>query len=293
VVVTDARFRALQSQRPAASNPHASTRSLSTLTSPSWRKATSRSYPARHRRYVGLQSAIARAPNLPRHGSTAHAGQECLVIEYAPPTPTSHPKLYVPSLKPTSSANTLAPAKPAPAQHPRRHALAAPRPRPPRRPRRRRTSSPSGRRESQPGHAFAPTPLQREFESASSTRKPRPAARHPRNQGEWNAQTHDRLIAATSASARPKSASAPLQSRPGRQTGRRARPHHRPRQQHFNTSASAWPITHPHRAALPLPHRRAQEQVIRDLAAGAVDIVIGTTASSRTTSHQRPRPRRH
>ena len=238
-------------------------------------------------RYVGLQVLPLGAGTKPTEGpgANAHAGQECLVIEYAPSDPAQPPpKLYVPVTeahlvskyvgtgKARPPLNTLGGTRWAKAKA---HAERAVR-------------DVAGdllaiqaARESQPGHPFAPdTPWQREFESAFIFEE---------------TPDQERAIVETKADMeRPKPMDRLICGDVGfgkTEVGIRAAfkavmdgkqvavlvPTTVLAQQHYNTFRERM-ADYPIRVELlsRFRTRRAQEAVVRDLAAGAVDIVIGT-----------------
>jgi transcription-repair coupling factor (superfamily II helicase) len=238
-------------------------------------------------RYVGLQVLPLGAGTKPTEGSGAntHAGQECLVIEYASSDPAQPPpKLYVPVTeahlvskyvgtgKARPPLNTLGGTRWANAKAHAERAV-------------RDVAgdllSIQAARESQPGHPYAPdTPWQREFESAFIFEE---------------TPDQDRAIVETKADMeRPKPMDRLICGDVGfgkTEVGIRAAfkavmdgkqvavlvPTTVLAQQHYNTFRERM-ADYPIRVELlsRFRTRRAQEAVVRDLAAGAVDIVIGT-----------------
>jgi transcription-repair coupling factor (superfamily II helicase) len=238
-------------------------------------------------RYVGLQVLPLGAGTKPTEGTgaNANAGQECLVIEYAPSDPAQPPpKLYVPVTeahlvgkyvgtgKARPPLNTLGGTRWARAKAQAERAV-------------RDVASDllaiQAARESQPGHPFAPdTPWQREFESAFIYEE---------------TPDQERAIVETKADMeRPKPMDRLICGDVGfgkTEVGIRAAfkavmdgkqvavlvPTTVLAQQHYNTFRERM-ADYPIRVELlsRFRTRRAQEAVVRDLAAGAVDIVIGT-----------------
>ncbi len=238
-------------------------------------------------RYVGLQVLPVGAGTKPTEGSgtSAHAGLEGLVIEYAPSDPTQPPpKLYVPVTeahlvskyvgtgKARPPLNTLGGNRWAKAKAQAERAV-------------RDVASDllaiQAARESQPGHPFAPdTPWQREFESAFIFEE---------------TPDQDRAIVETKADMeRPKPMDRLICGDVGfgkTEVGIRAAfkavldgkqvavlvPTTVLAQQHYNTFRERM-ADYPIRIELlsRFRTRRAQLAVIRELAAGSVDIVIGT-----------------
>ena len=238
-------------------------------------------------RYVGLQVLPLGAGTKPTEGpgANAYAGQECLVIEYAPGDPAQPPpKLYVPVTeahlvskyvgtgKARPPLNTLGGTRWAKAKAQAERAV-------------RDVAGDllaiQAARESQPGHPFAPdAPWQREFESAFIFEE---------------TPDQDRAIVETKADMeRPKPMDRLICGDVGfgkTEVGIRAAfkavmdgkqvavlvPTTVLAQQHFNTFRERM-ADYPIRVELlsRFRTRRAQEAVVRDLAAGAVDIVIGT-----------------
>ena len=238
-------------------------------------------------RYVGLQVLPLGAGTKPTEGpgANAHAGQECLVIEYASSDPAQpSPKLYVPVTeahlvskyvgtgKARPPLNTLGGTRWAKAKAHAERAV-------------RDVAgdllSIQAARESQPGHPCAPdTPWQREFESAFIFEE---------------TPDQDRAIVETKADMeRPKPMDRLICGDVGfgkTEVGIRAAfkavmdgkqvavlvPTTVLAQQHYNTFHERM-ADYPIRVELlsRFRTRRAQEVVVRDLAAGSVDIVIGT-----------------
>ncbi|MGO8930929.1 MAG: transcription-repair coupling factor [Limisphaerales bacterium] len=238
-------------------------------------------------RYVGLQVLPLGAGTKPTEGpgANAYAGQECLVIEYAPGDPAQPPpKLYVPVTEAHLVSKYVGTGKARPPlttlggtrwAKAKAHAERAVR-------------DVAGdllsiqaARESQPGHAFAPdAPWQREFESAFIFEE---------------TPDQERAIVETKADMeRPKPMDRLICGDVGfgkTEVGIRAAfkavmdgkqvavlvPTTVLAQQHYNTFRERM-ADYPIRIELlsRFRTRRAQEAVVRDLAAGAVDIVIGT-----------------
>ena len=238
-------------------------------------------------RYVGLQVIPLGAGTKPTEGpgANAHAGQECLVIEYASGDPAQPPpKLYVPVTeahlvskyvgtgKARPPLNTLGGTRWAKAKAHAERAV-------------RDVAgdllSIQAARESQPGHPCAPdTPWQREFESSFIFEE---------------TPDQDRAIVETKADMeRPKPMDRLICGDVGfgkTEVGIRAAfkavmdgkqvavlvPTTVLAQQHYNTFRERM-ADYPIRVELlsRFRTRRAQEAVVRDLAAGSVDIVIGT-----------------
>jgi transcription-repair coupling factor (superfamily II helicase) len=238
-------------------------------------------------RYVELQVIPLGAGTKPTEGpgANAHAGQECLVIEYASGDPAQPPpKLYVPVTeahlvskyvgtgKARPPLNTLGGTRWAKAKAHAERAV-------------RDVAgdllSIQAARESQPGHPCAPdTPWQREFESAFIFEE---------------TPDQDRAIVETKADMeRPKPMDRLICGDVGfgkTEVGIRAAfkavmdgkqvavlvPTTVLAQQHYNTFRERM-ADYPIRVELlsRFRTRRAQEAVVRDLAAGSVDIVIGT-----------------
>jgi transcription-repair coupling factor (superfamily II helicase) len=237
-------------------------------------------------RYLGLQVLPIGAGTKPTEASApTTSGQECLVIEYAASDPTQPaPKLYVPVTeahlvskyvgtgKARPPLNTLGGTRWAKAKEHAERAV---------RDVAGELLSIQAARESQPGHAFAPdTPWQREFESAFLFE-----------------ETPDQLRAIVEAKAdmeRPKPMDrlicgdvgfgktevAIRAAFKGVMDGRQVAvlvPTTVLAQQHFNTFRERM-ADYPVRVELlsRFRTRRAQQRVIKDLATGGVDIVIGT-----------------
>ncbi|MCX6922332.1 MAG: DEAD/DEAH box helicase, partial [Verrucomicrobia bacterium] len=238
-------------------------------------------------RYLGLQVLPLSAGTKPTEGTgaIAHQGQECLVIEYAPSDPSQQPpKLYVPVTeahlvgkyvgtgKARPPLNTLGGVRWAKAKEHAERAV-------------RDVASDllaiQAARESQAGHPFAPdAPWQREFESAFIFQE---------------TPDQERAIVETKADMeRPKPMDRLICGDVGfgkTEVGIRAAfkavmdgkqvavlvPTTVLAQQHYNTFRERM-ADYPIRVELlsRFRTRRAQDGVIRDLAAGAVDIVIGT-----------------
>jgi transcription-repair coupling factor (superfamily II helicase) len=238
-------------------------------------------------RYVGLQVLPLGAGTKPTEGPGAnvHAGQECLVIEYAPGDPEQPPpKLYVPVTeahlvskyvgtgKARPPLNTLGGTRWARAKAQAERAV-------------RDVASDllaiQAARESQPGHSFAPdAPWQREFESAfifEETHDQERAIFETKSDME-RPKPMDRLICGDVGFGKTEVGirAAFKAVLDGKQVAVLV-PTTVLAQQHYNTFRERM-ADYPIRVELlsRFRTRRAQEAVVRDLAAGAVDIVIGT-----------------
>jgi transcription-repair coupling factor (superfamily II helicase) len=238
-------------------------------------------------RYVGLQVLPPGAGTKPTEGSgaNAHAGQECLVIEYAPgDSAQPPPKLYVPVTeahlvskyvgtgKARPPLNTLGGTRWAKAKAHAERAV-------------RDVAgdllSIQAARESQPGHPFAPdAPWQREFEGAfifEETLDQERAIVETKTDME-RPKPMDRLICGDVGFGKTEVGirAAFKAVMDGKQVAVLV-PTTVLAQQHYNTfreRMADYPI---HVELLSrFRTRRAQEAVVRDLAAGSVDIVIGT-----------------
>ncbi|MDE3066596.1 MAG: transcription-repair coupling factor [Verrucomicrobiota bacterium] len=236
-------------------------------------------------KFLGLKNlpASSRSPNsqLP----STNSGTECLVIEYAPRNPGDEPpKLYVPvseahlvskyigAGKAQPPLNTLGGARWRRAKEQAERAvrdLAA------------ELLQIQAARESQPGHAFKPdAPWQREFESAfiyEETPDQRRAIEEAKCDME-KPKPMDRLICGDVGFGKTEVAirAAFKAVMDGRQVAVLV-PTTVLAQQHFNTFRDRM-ADYPVRIELlsRFRTRRQQERVVRDLANGAVDIVIGT-----------------
>ena len=238
-------------------------------------------------RYIGLQVLPVGAGTKPTEGSgaSANAGQECLVIEYAPSDPAQPlPKLYVPVTeahlvgkyvgtgKARPPLNTLGGARWARAKAQAERAV-------------RDVASDllaiQAARESQAGHPFAAdTPWQREFEGAfifQETPDQERAIVETKTDME-RPKPMDRLICGDVGFGKTEVGirAAFKAVMDGKQVAVLV-PTTVLAQQHYNTFCERM-ADYPIRVELlsRFRSRRAQEGVIRDLAAGAVDIVIGT-----------------
>ena len=238
-------------------------------------------------RYVGLQVLPMGAGTKPTEGTgaNANAGQECLVIEYAPSDPAQPPpKLYVPVTeahlvgkyvgtgKARPPLNTLGGTRWAKAKAQAERAV-------------RDVASDllaiQAARESQPGHPFAPdTPWQREFESAfiyEETPDQERAILETKADLE-RPKPMDRLICGDVGFGKTEVAirAAFKAVMDGKQVAVLV-PTTVLAQQHFNTFTERM-ADYPIRVELlsRFRSRRDQQRVVRDLAVGAVDIVIGT-----------------
>ncbi len=238
-------------------------------------------------RYVGLRVLPMGAGTKPTEGAgaNANAGQECLVIEYAPSDPTQPPpKLYVPVTeahlvgkyvgtgKARPPLNTLGGTRWARAKAQAERAV-------------RDVASDllaiQAARESQPGHAFAPdTPWQREFESAFIYEETPDQARaivETKTDLE-RPKPMDRLICGDVGFGKTEVAiRAAFKAVMGGKQVAVLVPTTVLAQQHFNTFRERM-ADYPIRVELLSRFRsqREQRRVVADLAAGAVDIVIGT-----------------
>jgi transcription-repair coupling factor (superfamily II helicase) len=237
-------------------------------------------------RYLGLQVLPIGSGTKPIHGAgPANAGQECLVIEYAPNDPSQPPpKLYVPVTeahlvskyvgtgKARPPLNTLGGHRWAKAKEHAERAV-------------RDVASEmlaiQAARESQPGHAFTPdTPWQREFESAFIFEEtPDQMKAIVETKGDMERpKPMDRLICGDVGFGKTEVGirAAFKAVMDGRQVAVLV-PTTVLAQQHYNTFRERM-ADYPVRIELlsRFRTRRAQQQVIKDLAAGSVDIVIGT-----------------
>jgi transcription-repair coupling factor (superfamily II helicase) len=238
-------------------------------------------------RYVGLQVLPVGAGAKPTEGGivSASAGQECLVLEFAPADPAQPPpRLYVPVTeahlvskyvgtgKARPPLNTLGGTRWAKAKAQAERAV-------------RDVASEllaiQAARESQPGHPFAPdTPWQREFESAflyEETPDQRRAIVETKTDME-RPKPMDRLICGDVGFGKTEvGIRAAFKSvLDGKQVAVLV-PTTVLAQQHFNTFRERM-ADYPVRVELlsRFRTRRVQQRVVKDLAAGAVDIVIGT-----------------
>jgi transcription-repair coupling factor (superfamily II helicase) len=238
-------------------------------------------------RYIGLQVLPLGAGAKPTEGTaaSANAGQECLVIEYAPGNPAqAPPKLYVPVTeahlvskyvgagKARPPLNTLGGARWLKTRLQAERAV-------------RDVASEllaiQAARDCQPGHAFLPdTSWQRDFESAfvfEETPDQMRAIVETKTDME-RAKPMDRLICGDVGFGKTEVAirAAFKAILDGKQVAVLV-PTTVLAQQHFNTFGERM-ADYPVRLELlsRFRGRRAQQEVVRDLAAGAVDIVIGT-----------------
>jgi transcription-repair coupling factor (superfamily II helicase) len=237
-------------------------------------------------RYLGLQILPIGSGTKPMDGGgPTNAGQECLVIEYAPNDPSQPPpKLYVPVTeahlvskyvgtgKARPPLNTLGGHRWAKAKAHAERAV-------------RDVASEmlaiQAARDSQPGHAFAlDTPWQREFESAFIFEEtPDQMKAIVETKGDMERpKPMDRLICGDVGFGKTEVGirAAFKAVMDGRQVAVLV-PTTVLAQQHFNTFRERM-ADYPVRIELlsRFRTRRAQQQVVRDLAAGSVDIVIGT-----------------
>jgi len=238
-------------------------------------------------RYCGLQVLPIGAGTKPTEGTgaSANAGQECLVIEYAPGDPSQPPpKLYVPVTeahlvskyvgtgKAHPPLNTLGGTRWAKAKAHAERAV-------------RDVASDllaiQAARESQPGHAFAAdAPWQREFESAfiyEETPDQVSAIVETKTDME-RPKPMDRLICGDVGFGKTEvGIRAAFKAVMGGKQVAVLVPTTVLAQQHFNTFRERM-ADYPIRIELLSRFRsaRAQERVVQDLAAGSTDIVIGT-----------------
>jgi transcription-repair coupling factor (superfamily II helicase) len=238
-------------------------------------------------RYCGLQVLPIGAGTKPTEGTgaSANAGQECLVIEYAPGDPAQPPpKLYVPVTeahlvskyvgtgKARPPLNTLGGTRWAKAKEHAERAV-------------RDVASDllaiQAARESQPGHAFpADAPWQREFEGAfifEETPDQMSAIVQTKTDME-RPKPMDRLICGDVGFGKTEvGIRAAFKAVMGGKQVAVLVPTTVLAQQHFNTFRERM-ADYPIRLELlsRFRSRRAQERVVQDLAAGSVDIVIGT-----------------
>jgi transcription-repair coupling factor (superfamily II helicase) len=237
-------------------------------------------------RYLGLQVLPIGAGTKPTEtAAPAASGQECLVIEYAPADPTQPPpKLYVPVTEAHLVSKYVGTGK----ARPPLNALGGTRWAKAKEHAERAVRDVAGdllsiqaTRESQPGHAFAPdTPWQREFESAflfEETPDQLRAIVETKSDME-RPKPMDRLICGDVGFGKTEVAirAAFKAVMDGRQVAVLV-PTTVLAQQHFNTFRERM-ADYPVRVELlsRFRTRHAQQRVINDLAAGAVDIVIGT-----------------
>ena len=238
-------------------------------------------------RYLGLQVLPLGAGTKPTElaGTQSTAGQECLVIEYAPNDPAQPaPKLYVPVTeahlvskyvgtgKARPPLNTLGGTRWAKAKAQAERAV-------------KDVASEllaiQAARDSQPGHAFAPdTPWQREFEGAfiyEETPDQLKAITETKSDME-RPKPMDRLICGDVGFGKTEVGirAAFKAVMAGKQVAVLV-PTTVLAQQHYNTFRERM-ADYPVRVELlsRFRTRRAQQQVVKDLAAGSVDIVIGT-----------------
>jgi transcription-repair coupling factor (superfamily II helicase) len=238
-------------------------------------------------RYLGLQVLPIGAGTKPTEGATAKAspGQECLVIEYAPNDPAQPPpKLYVPVTeahlvskyvgtgKARPPLNTLGGTRWAKAKAQAERAV-------------RDVASDllsiQAARDTQPGHAFAPdAPWQREFEGAFLFEEtPDQMRAIVETKGDMERpKPMDRLICGDVGFGKTEVGirAAFKAVMDGKQVAVLV-PTTVLAQQHFNTFRERM-ADYPVRIELlsRFRTRRAQQRVVKDLAAGSVDIVIGT-----------------
>ncbi|HEY5914212.1 MAG TPA: transcription-repair coupling factor [Verrucomicrobiae bacterium] len=238
-------------------------------------------------RYLGLKVLPTGAGVKPTGGSTAsaHSGQECLVIEYAPGDSTQPPpKLYVPVTeahlvskyvgtgKARPPLNTLGGTRWARAKAQAERAVldvAG------------ELLSIQAARESQPGHVFAPdTPWQREFEGAflfEETPDQMRAIVETKTDME-RPKPMDRLICGDVGFGKTEvGIRAAFKAVMGGKQAAVLVPTTVLAQQHYNTFRERM-ADYPVRIELLSRFRthREQQRVVRELAAGSVDIVIGT-----------------
>ena len=238
-------------------------------------------------RYVGLQVLPLGAGTKPteRPGANAHAGQECLVIEYASGDPAQPPpKLYVPVTEAHLVSKYVGTGK----ARPPLNTLGGTRWTKAKAHAERAVRDVAGdllsiqaARESQPGHPCAPdTPWQREFEGAfifEETPDQQRAILETKADME-RPKPMDRLICGDVGFGKTEVGirAAFKAVMDGKQVAVLV-PTTVLAQQHYNTFRERM-ADYPIRVELlsRFRTRRAQEAVVRDLAAGSVDIVIGT-----------------
>ena len=238
-------------------------------------------------RYMGLQVLPLGAGAKPTEGTaaSAHAGQECLVLEYAPGDPAQPPpKLYVP----VTEAHLVSKYVGAGKARPPLNTLGGTRWLKTRMQAERAVRDVAGEllaiqaaRDSQPGHAFlSDTPWQREFESAfvfEETPDQMRAIAETKADME-RPKPMDRLICGDVGFGKTEVAirAAFKAMLDGKQVAVLV-PTTVLAQQHFNTFRERM-ADYPVRLELlsRFRARRVQQEVVQGLAAGAVDIVIGT-----------------
>jgi transcription-repair coupling factor (superfamily II helicase) len=240
-------------------------------------------------RYLGLKVLPARTASPNRQpvpqGESSQQSEECLVIEYAPVDPAQEPpKLYVPVTESHLVGKYVGVGKASPPLN----MLGGTRWRKAKEQAERAVRDVAGEllsiqaaRESQPGHAFAPdTPWQREFESSfifEETPDQFRAIRETKTDME-RPKPMDRLICGDVGFGKTEVAirAAFKAVMDGRQAAVLV-PTTVLAQQHFNTFRERM-ADYPVRIELlsRFRTRRQQQRVVKDLAAGAVDIVIGT-----------------
>ena len=238
-------------------------------------------------RYVGLRVLPAGAGTKPTEGgaATANSGQECLVLEYAPVNPAqAPPRLYVPVTEAHLVSKYVGTGK----AHPPLNTLGGTRWARAKAQAERAVRDVAGEllaiqaaRESQPGHAFAPdAPWQREFESAFLYEEtPDQLRAIIETKGDMERpKPMDRLICGDVGFGKTEVGirAAFKAVLDGKQVAVLV-PTTVLAQQHYNTFRERM-ADYPVRVELlsRFRTRRAQQRVVKDLSAGAVDIVIGT-----------------
>jgi transcription-repair coupling factor (superfamily II helicase) len=238
-------------------------------------------------RYLGLKnlpaSSRTEAPDARRQ--TPDAGTECLVIEYAPANPGDEPpKLYVP----VSEAHLVSKYVGAGKAHPPLNMLDGTRWKKAKAQAERAVRDVAAEllqiqaaRETQPGHAFAPdAPWQREFESAFIYEETPDQFRSitETKADMERAKPMDRLICGDAGFGKTEVAiRAAFKAVMGGKQVAVLVPTTVLAQQHFNTFRERM-ADYPMRIELlsRFRSRRQQQRVVKDLANGSVDIVIGT-----------------
>ena len=236
-------------------------------------------------RYLGLQVLPTGLGTKPTESATPNSGTECLVIEYAPSDPSQPPpKLYVP----VTQAHLVSKYVGAGKARPPLNTLGGTRWRKAKEQAERAVRdvasellSIQAARELQPGHAFAAdAPWQREFESAfiyEETTDQLRAIQETKTDME-RPKPMDRLICGDVGFGKTEVAirAAFKAVMDGRQVAVLV-PTTVLAQQHFNTFRERM-ADYPIRIELlsRFRTRRQQQRIVKDLAAGAVDIVIGT-----------------